>query len=196
MPLPVRTYDRTVNAELERVLYQIDVIKQECIGLLDGINEEQFNWPPAPGAWSIGQCLGHLNATNRAFLPLMEDAIRKAREQGLTGDGPYTYNWLSRYFFRLVQPPVRMKFKAPKSLHAPPRLNIAEVRKEWDETHARIEQAVRSANGVDLQRAKMVSLIGSLIKYNLGMGFWIQTGHDRRHLSQARQVRNHADFPR
>jgi hypothetical protein len=69
------------------------------------------------------------------------------------------------------------------------------VRTEWVRTHKSLEQLVRDANGVDLAKVKVPSPITSLIRYNLGMAFWIQTAHDRRHLWQAREVRNSPGFP-
>jgi hypothetical protein len=195
MPLPARSYDRATNAELERILYQISVIRQECEGLLNGISNQQFNWSPAPGAWSIGQCLDHLNVTNKLFIPIFEEGIRKGRQEGKLSDGPYSYSWLSRYMFNAMQPPVKRKSTAPKAFQPGDKKDISEVLSAWNATHDRVTEIVRDANGIDLQRIKVPSPVTSLIKYNLGMAFWIQTAHDRRHLWQAREVRNHPAFP-
>ena len=72
---------------------------------------------------------------------------------------------------------------------------MADVLTEWEASHARLEEVVRQADGLDLERIKVPSPVTNLIKYNLGMAFWIQTAHDRRHLWQAREVRNHPGFP-
>jgi hypothetical protein len=195
MPLPARSYDRAVNAELERVLYQINVVRQECEGLIDGLNEANFHWNPPDGGWSIAQCVGHLNTTNRIFLPIFEEGIRKGRAENRLSAGPYSYSWLSRYMFRVMQPPVKRRFSAPKKFEPGPQKPIAGILAEWDTTHARLEELVRQADGLDLEKIKVPSPVTSLIKYNLGMAFWIQTAHDRRHLWQAREVRNHKSFP-
>jgi hypothetical protein len=195
MPLPARTYDRTVNAELERILYQMSVVRQESEGLLNGLREDQFQWQPAPGRWSIAQCLEHLNVLNGLYIPIFEEGIRKGRAENMLSDGPYSYSWLSRYMFRTMQPPVKRRFKAPKRFEPGPGRPLESVLAEWNSTHERLEAIVREANGLDLQRIKIPSPVTSLIRYNLGMAFWIQTAHDRRHLWQAREVRNHASFP-
>jgi hypothetical protein len=195
MPLPARTYDRTVNAELERILYQMSVVRQECEGLLNGLREDQFHWAPAPGVWSIAQCLDHLNVVNRLYIPIFEQAVNTGRAERISHDGPYSYSWLSRYMFRAMQPPVKRRFKAPKRFEPGPPRAVEAVLSDWNSTHERLEELVRQANGLDLQRIKAPSPVTSLIRYNLGMAFWIQTAHDRRHLWQAREVRNREAFP-
>src|SRR6516164_4689892 len=37
--------------------------------LLAGLSNEQLNWQPAPGSWSVGQCLEHLCIMNEVYLP-------------------------------------------------------------------------------------------------------------------------------
>jgi len=196
MPLPARTYDRTVNAEIERILYQISVVRQECDGLMDGLDNDRFNWSPGAGTWSIAQCIDHLNVTNRLYIPIFEEGVRKGRANGVLGEGPYSYSWLSRYMFRVMQPPVKNRFRAPKQFHPAPQRTIEEVLPEWEATHTSLEKVVADSQGLDLQRIKVPSPVTSLLKFNLGMAFWIQTAHDRRHLWQAREVRNHSRFPR
>lgn len=195
MPLPPRVNETVVNAELERVLYQLNVIQQEFEGLLYGLAERQLSWSPSPRVWSIGQNIDHMNLTNHQFLRQFENSVSEGHAAGIHGDGPYTYGWLARTFFRLVEPPAKRKFRAPKNVHPSPQQSLAALKEGWNATHARLEEVVRRANGLDLERVRIPSPVTKLVKFNLGMGFWIQTAHDRRHLAQARAVRNHRGFP-
>jgi hypothetical protein len=195
MPLPVRAESKPLNPEIERILYQIQVIVQEAEGLVDGITETAFNWQPEPGRWSIGQNLDHLNVTTRLMLDAMEAATAKARREGKLSDGPYAYGFLGRWFHRLVQPPVKRRFRAPKKFEPAPRLDMAKVIAEWVALHARARKAAESASGVDLAGIKVTSPAASFIRYELGIAFWILTGHQKRHLWQARNVRNSPGFP-
>jgi hypothetical protein len=55
----------------------------------------------------------------------------------------------------------------------------------------RLEQA----DGLDMARVKVPALEAGRFRFNLQLTFaWI-VAHERRHLWQARQVRNHAAFP-
>ena len=80
--LPAREYDRTMNSEIERLLYQNHINTIDAEGLVGDLNEEQLLWRPAPNQWSVGECLEHLNITHRQWLPLMEDASREGRDRG------------------------------------------------------------------------------------------------------------------
>jgi hypothetical protein len=144
----------------------------------------------------VGQCFDHLNVSNARFLFNFEQAIEEGRKGGLTHDGPYRYGFLARWFFRQMEPPVKRRFKAPAIMRpGDDRKTFEQLKTEWDRTHARLQEILRSASGLDLARVKVVSPASNFVKYSVGIGFWIQTAHDRRHLWQARQVRNMAGFP-
>ena len=194
--LPVREYDRTVNSEIERLLYQVDVIRMDSRGLLAEANEEQLNWSPAPGRWSAGQCFAHLNITHQKWLPLFEEAIEAGRAKGMLSEGPYTYGFLSRMFLRAMEPPPGMKVKAPKAFRPPERVEREALLAEFEEHHERAAEAMRSANGLDLARINIASAFSKHVKYSLGMGFWLLAAHDRRHIWQAREVWNAPGFPK
>ena len=195
MPLPRREYDRTLNAEIERIIYQINVVQEDAGGLFWGLNEEQFAWSPHPERWSMAQCFDHLNVTNQIFLRHFEAAVRQGRADGVLSDGPYAYGFLSRLVLRLVTPPVKYRFKASAAWAPRPGRSMADITAEWRETHERFARIVRDANGLDIVKIKVPSPVSSLFKFSLGIGFWIMTAHDRRHIRQARDVRNQANFP-
>ena len=195
MPLPPRAADRPLNAELERLLYQAKVILEEAEGLAWGLTQDQFNWRPADGSWSVGQCMDHLNMANRGFIANSEVAIRSAREKRQLSDGPFRYGWLVRWLYRQMEPPVKRRFKAPPVFDPASGKEKADVQAEWVKNHERLNELIRDANGIDLVKVKVVSPAASWLKYSIGMGLWIQCAHDRRHLWQARNVRNHPGFP-
>jgi len=196
MPLPVRAYDRSLNAEIERLLYQAEVVSQEAAGIVAGLRAEQWNWRPSPGAWSIAQNLEHLNIINGRFLKDLQVAIREGRAAGKLADAPYSYSMVSRWMLRIIQPPVTTRFKAPKKFQPPASVDTTLLLSRWEDTHKKLIDLLHDANGLDLAAIKVPSPVTSLLKYNLGAAFWIMTAHDRRHLHQAREVRNHPAFPK
>jgi hypothetical protein len=195
MPLPVRAESKPLNPEIERILYQVQVLVEEAEGLVDGVNEDAFNWQPEPGRWSIGQNFQHLIVTGNLMLDEIEAATAKGRQEGKLSDGPFAYGFLGRWFHRLMLPPVKNRFKAPKKFDPQQRLDMAKVLEAWTSLHARARKAAENASGVDLAALKVSSPAASFIKYQLGIAFWIMTGHEKRHLWQARNVRNAPGFP-
>ena len=196
MPIPRRNYDRTLNPDLERLLYQVKVVRMEAEGLLHGLNDEQFNWQPEPGRWSMAQCFDHLNVTNGRMIGNLEASIREGRQSNRVSDGPYAYGFFGRWFLQLMQPPVKRRFKAPEVFQPAQRKTVAEIMPDWERTHDRVDELLEDSRGLDLARIKVQSPAAKWLKYSLGIGFWIQTAHDRRHLWQARQVRNSPQFPK
>ncbi|MCP5114215.1 MAG: DinB family protein [bacterium] len=114
-PLPIRGYNRGVNSELDRLLCQNSAIVMDAKGLASGVDEAQLNWSEPGSEWSAAQCFEHLNITHRLWLPLTEQAVKDGHEQGTLSNGPYAYGFLSRMFLRMVEPPMKMRFKAPGS---------------------------------------------------------------------------------
>ena len=65
---------------LEAVRRQFEATHQEARELAGTMSEAEFNWHPASGSWSIGQCLQHLATGTDAVLPAIDRTIATARE--------------------------------------------------------------------------------------------------------------------
>ena len=168
--------------------------------LCAGLSREQFNWSPAPGRWSVGQNLAHLNVVNEGELVPMAAAIAHGRARDTTGEGPFTYGILSRKFIASQQLPVKRKFKAPKYYEPPPSVDPTPTLAEYRRISTAVRALSQSAAGLDLSRVKttlpaLPALLRAVIKMPLGARLELLTTHDRRHLYQAEEVRHHANFP-
>lgn len=184
-------------AELEGYREQYEAIKLDARELVEGLTDAQFNWRTAPGQWSIAECLAHLNLTGQMFLPLIDRHIRRAREAGLLSAGPYRHPLGGRLFLRAVEPPVkRVKVKAPKTIAPPPEHLLHVVVPAFMSLQEQMLRRLREADGLDLGRVRMRSPFTKLIRYSLGQSLALVAAHERRHLWQARRVREHADFPK
>jgi hypothetical protein len=64
---------------------------------------------------------------------------------------------------------------------------------QWQD---RLEERVRAADGLDLRRARQRSPVFPLVKWSLGTMLALVLAHERRHIWQARQVRNERQFPK
>jgi DinB superfamily len=196
MPLPPRKPEKKLNPEVERLAYQLKVIGQEAEGLVVGMTDDQLKWRPRQDAWSVSECFAHLNLANRRMAEEIEKSVTYGRQANLLSDGPFTYGFLSRMFHRMLEPPVRRKFKAAGRFRPASNLEWAQIQADWQTTHDRIEDLLYQANGLDLARVKVQSPASRWVSYPLGIAFWIHTAHDRRHLWQARQIVNDARFPK
>ncbi|HEY0005036.1 MAG TPA: DinB family protein [Pyrinomonadaceae bacterium] len=184
-----------MESELEEYQRQLEAIKQEARSLIEGLTDEQFNWHPAPGVWSIADNLAHLNVTGQLYLSRIDASIEEARSKELFGAGPFRHSFLGNWFLRLLEPPVKRKFKAPKIFVPMPDQPLARVAPEFISLQDEVLERLHRANGLNLARARVASPISRFLRLSLGQSFLLITSHERRHLWQAAQVKAAQGFP-
>lgn len=155
-----------------------------------GLSEEQANQQPRPGAWSVAECIAHLNQTNRLYSERIAAAIEDGKSRKVFGVSGTPPNGLGAWFARGMEPPYTLKFKAPVAFQpTSSRYQVDQVLAEWDQLHHRLLQLVAEADGLDWKRVKVQSPVSKFVRTSLAGSFGIIGAHDRRHLWQAEQVR-------
>jgi DinB superfamily len=90
-----------------RLAADLSANDQSARDLVGGITDEQLNWQPAAGCWSIGQCLEHLCVTNECYLPAISAALK---EQPRSPVEEITPGWFGGWFIRsFVEPSPKSK---------------------------------------------------------------------------------------
>lgn len=186
---PAETPERLEVAELEECRKQIEAASADARALMEGLTEEQLNWRPEAGAWSMAECLDHLAVTGRQMCAQLREVIKEARSKGLLGSGPFRHGRIGDVIVRSMEPPPKRKFRAPAVFRPRPDLPAAEVSEGFFAAQVEILGLLREAVGVDLGRARVTSPVSRWVKYSLGQAFALIATHERRHLWQARQVR-------
>ena len=186
----------TLAPELDEFRRQFEQLADEADSLASGLTDEQFNWPPPAGGWTVAQCIDHLNVTARVYLPSLDEGIAQAIRRGLYGEGPFRYNLLGRLFVWSQQPGTKMKYKASKTVMPAPSRRKQETLAAFRAYQVQFVDRLRQANGLDLARARVQSPLAGAIRMPLGSGFALMVAHERRHLQQARNVMAHPSFPR
>jgi hypothetical protein len=186
-----------MNSAIESFHYQLLSITQDAPGIANGLTDAQFNWRPTAARWSVGDCFAHLNESAMAFLPSIDRAIERARAQGLTSSGPFVFSAIERIVLGFTEPPPRLRTRAPKILQpsTDPARSASRVMHEFKEWQTAIDDRIGRADGLDLKRARALLPGVPLLKWSLGTMLAITLAHERRHLWQARAVRNEKQFP-
>jgi hypothetical protein len=184
-----------LSPELGELDRQFAALKAEASELVAGLKGAQFNWRPRPRSWSIAECLLHLNIVGDRYVHVLETTLAEARALGLVGQGPFGYGWLGRWILANAEPPPKRKFKAPRSFTPPDDQPITAVLPTFLHLQGQLALRIEQANGLDLARVRVPAPGLGPVMLNLHITLaWI-AAHERRHLWQARQVRNHAGFP-
>jgi hypothetical protein len=108
-----------LTSEINAFRAQFEQISADADQLASPLSDAQFTWQPSPESWSVAQCLDHLNATAREYLPMLDEGIADAIRRGLYNPGPYTYNWIGRLMAWIVDPDTRIRARAPKGFLPP-----------------------------------------------------------------------------
>ncbi len=185
----------TLARELDAFRVQFEQLADEADALAGTLADEQFNWHPPSGGWSLAQCIDHLNVTARVYLPKLDEGIANAIRRGLYGEGPFRYNWAGRMFVKSLEPPARFRVKTPTAFQPAPSRKRPEALAAFRAYQVQFIDRLRQANGLDLARARVQSPVLSYLRLPLGSGFAAMVAHERRHLLQARRVMSAAGFP-
>lgn len=177
-------------AELARLSF-------EASSLAGPLDEAQFNWQPDGGrAWSVGQCLDHLTRASRIYLDALEDAVRGARPAGDSPAAALQPGRLGRWFLSSLEPPARIKFRAPQKIVPPSRCPKQATLVAFAGEQQRVIELVRASARIDCNSVRFKNpLAYGLSTFNVATGLLVIPAHERRHLEQARQVVARADFP-
>ncbi|MBW8879448.1 MAG: DinB family protein [Acidobacteria bacterium] len=181
--------------DLAKLRQGLEESDREARILLAELDDERLNWRPDESSWSVAQCLDHLNVANRVYLDPMRQALEAARSRGEIRRGPIHPGALERWFVRTLEPPPRRKFPAPRKIVPAQRKTRDEVAGEWSRVQAELADLLREAAPFDLNAARFRNPLFPLVRFGVGTGFLVMDAHERRHLWQARQVRNNPRFP-
>jgi hypothetical protein len=177
-----------------RLAFELSANDQTAHALAAGLTDEQLNWQPAPGSWSVGQCLEHLCITNEAYLASISAAIREKPDSPVEQITPGRFGgWFIRSF---VEPsPNTKRVRAPSKIRPAARVDPAVVDRFLSDNKSCCELIVL-ARRKDVNRIRFWNPFVPGVRFTVGTGLEIIAGHERRHLLQAERVRDSVSFPR
>ena len=156
--------------------------------LFAGLDGARLLRRPAPRAWSVAECLLHLNRSGTIYLASIDRGIAEGRNRGLESDGPYRHPWFSRWFIASLEPG-RGRYPAPRIFVPPePSGPPSEILAGFEALGRAVDERIDASRGLDLGRVRVVSPVSPLVRISLGMAFALLTTHERRHLDQARRA--------
>ncbi len=185
-----------LSPECDAFRKEFEELSTAATALVTPLSNEQFTWRPAPDSWSVAQCVDHLNAVAREYLPMLDEAIANAVRRGMYTPGPYVYNWVGRLMVYLVKPTTRMRSKAPHVFLPVEGRRREEILAAFRAYQVQYIDRLRQASGLDLARARVTSPAVWWIRMPLGSAFAMTIAHEQRHLAQARRVLETTGFPR
>jgi DinB superfamily len=166
-----------------RLITELDAADQRAKDLVSGLNPEQLNQPPVPGAWSVGQCLEHLCITSELYVPAIAASL-EGRPAGAAQE--IAPGWFARWFIRsFIEPgPQSKRASAPRKIvpgaHVEPSILDRFLR-----SNQAARELVRRAGDYDVNHIRFKNPFLPGLRFTVGTGLQIIARHERRHLLQA-----------
>ena len=180
-------------SDITALVNQLDAAQRDVHALVDGLSEANAAWPPAPGAWSVAECLDHLAITNRIYLAAMNEPIASARQMGRLRRGPMRPGLLGGWFVRSLEPPVTKRMRAPRNVvprSSPP---FRDAITAFENAHEEVRVFLRANADLDLNSIRFPNPFIRGLRFSLATGLHVIPAHERRHLWQAWRVRRAAE---
>jgi DinB superfamily len=185
--------DAALPEDLQKLLDGVNAAERDARALVDGLTEPLGTWRAQAGSWSVAECLDHLAAANRVYLAVMEPAAARARANGSRRRGAARPGLIGRWFVSYLEPPVRLRGKAPLKIRprsAPP---LADSYASFLETQEPVRTFIRNYADIDLARVRFPNPFIRGVRFSLATGLHVIAAHERRHLWQAWRVRRAAE---
>jgi len=189
MPNATQSSPDALPASMHAILHALDELEADAKAVVRDLTDEQVNWQPNEGkAWSIAQCLDHIGKTNVVYVNAMRSSL-PADGQVLTQDLPIRPGWFGRFFLWSVEPPSRFKVPAPAKIQPASQMARDEALRVFVESQRLIRSLLPECARSDVNRIRFQNPFLAGIKFTVGTGLLVMAAHGRRHVWQARRVR-------
>lgn len=151
---------------------------------LSNLSEDVLNWKPVPNAWSVLECLAHLNRYAEYYLPRLQKSVGKYQGQGWKS---FRSGKIGGYFVQMIQP-------GTKAMKTPAKLNPigSELSTSVITCFLKNQQQylalVKRLDQANLNRRVIRVEVMPLIHLKIGDAFLFNLHHQERHLLQIQRV--------
>ncbi len=183
-----------MQKQLRAVTDSLESVQSRLRRLSDKLSDKDWSKRPGPLRWSAAECVEHLNLTSKAYLPLLRNAIARARGRGGAPQKHYRRDPLGWFMSMMIGPLHhlgRFRIGRVKTTAAfVPRAGRSriEILSDFVRLQAELAALISSGDGLQLDRVKIVSPFGGRMKYSVYSALVIVARHQHRHIQQAEEA--------
>lgn len=184
-----RSYDFYINRYREA--------KIEAEDFLIPLDERTFRRKPSGKSWCIGECYSHLVEAGNQYYEKAAKGIEDAEKPDTGSEDPMHLRFHLQWFVNYLKPPVTIKSISPGSFNPVEyaKIDKDEILNEFlnlqDKYITQLELA--QTNNLDLSSIKVPNPLISFIKMTAAECIAVTEAHQRRHLVQARKIKQQLD---
>ncbi len=180
--------------DLQEIINDFEQNENHGRKLVSNLSAAQLNRQPGEGkSWSILQCIEHLSLTNLGYIQVMKPMMETADPLKFPRREPLQTGLIGRWFLYILEPPVRMKAPAPNAIVPAPRLESADVLRQWTETHHDLRSILNAGATLDLNALKFRNPFFKPAVMRFGTALRSMSAHERRHIWQAGLIRSRVE---
>lgn len=175
-----------MREETLRLRRETESIVARALELAGRLDDKALYRRPAPGSWSIAECLEHLSVSAGKYARRGRKIVEEGNTRPAGRDGHLSL--FGKLYVWLLEPPARLKLPAPKPLRpqsAPPRAQLLE---HFKQSHAAFLELIDATDTIDRTAIKIASPISKKLKLTMLDMFTLGAAHGRRHLWQAERI--------
>lgn len=176
--------------ELQEIKDQFSAMKKDAADFLGKLKDNQFNKRPADNGWSVAECVDHLIVTGFDYCDKLEEGLKILQKKDKRYTGEMKYSYIGSKFIANVEPPVKRKFKSPPKWRPDSNINKAKATQAYLQLQDRWMDIIDRSKGWDLTKVKLPSPAVSWIKFSAFVILGVNAAHQRRHMEQAKKVKN------
>jgi uncharacterized damage-inducible protein DinB len=175
-------------AERERVVAYLEETRERWVRTTRGLSRQQLEFRPAPGSWSVGECIEHIIVVESFILGSMEKAVQVAADPSKAS----SHHGQDEALIATVTSRAT-RGQAPERVVPTGRWPHDQLLGEFEAARKRTAGFASSTNAQLRQHVFPHPRFGELDCYQ-----WLLLigAHGERHRAQAEEVMGSLDFPR
>ena len=177
-----------MHQQLEEIVAEFESASVRLRELGRRLAPTQWRRRPAPKSWSPAESVAHLNLTAIAMVPLIRQGLEEARRLQRSPGARYRRDIVGWLLWRSISTPGRFKAKTTPAFVPSGDRPVEEITAEFDRLQADQIAVTRQAEGLPIDRVKIVSPFNASVRYNMFSALSILSRHQHRHLWQAEQA--------
>ena len=179
----------SLPTDLQALVDQLVEIERRADEIASPLSDDQFFWQPDGGRrWSVAQCLDHLAVGVEVYLAAVGPVVADAKRRGVPRRGPAKPGFFGQKFVNSLEPPVKMRGKAPNKIVPRPNRTREEIMRSFHQGHAAFRDLIAQCENLDTNAVTLSNPLITFVKMRLSTAFNVIPAHARRHLWQASNV--------
>lgn len=180
---------------IEEQLHHLQVLKKSVNEEFSLLSDQQINFKPTPDKWSVGECLLHIITTNETYFPVFHKIATGNYQMSLWQKYNPFSRMIGKSMIKQMGPHTYKTFKTLQ-IFMPATSKVGKgILVQFSEHQDNLMEYLSNFQDIKSDSIIINSPASNVITYSLSDAIRIITGHEERHINQARNVVQLAEFP-